>query len=134
MEEQQQLPMNEGDCWAELSPSMTGMESNPKVAFLRQLLAVANTRGDLAYMQNLTHDLTLTLLQGNSFGEAAIMSKAELSLRQRITAARKQQEMKQQGVQQQLNVTVKDGKLSVDQLRADQVNDVHDNENVNLKE
>jgi hypothetical protein len=134
MEERQQLPMNVGDCWADLTPSITGAGSNPKVAFIVQFMGVASTRGDMKYLQEAAHDLMLTFAQSGSMEEVLIMTKIELKLRQMETARRQQREDRSQpGINQQLNLNLKDGNLSVQDLKADKVLDIHNNHEVNIE-
>lgn len=127
MEEQRQLPASEGGCWTELSALLTGEESNPRVAFLRQLLAVVGSRGDKDYTENVVHDLTISLLQGGHLEEAKMMSGVELGLRRAKQAERKERENKASGMQQSFNVNVSDGSLKVENLQTDQVLDIHNN-------
>ena len=134
MEEQRQLPASEGGCWTELSALLTGEESNPRVAFLRQLLAVVGSRGDKDYTENVVHDLTISLLQGGHLEEAKMMSGVELGLRRAKLAERKaklaerkERENKASGMQQSFNVNVSDGSLKVENLQTDQVLDIHNN-------
>lgn len=134
MEERRQLPANEGGCWDELSALITGEESNPMVAFLKQNLAVAASRGDLDYAEKVTHDLTVSLLQNDLFEPAKMMSGVELKLRNMKLAEKKARESRPTGVQQNLNVNVKDGNMSVDNLQADQVVDIHHNNGIKLED
>lgn len=127
MEEQRQLPANEGGCWAELSALLTGEESNPRVAFLRQFLAVVGSRGDRDYTENVAHDLTISLLQSGLLEEAKMLSGVELGLRRAKMAERKERESKPSGMQQNFNVNVNDGGLKVENLQTDQVVDIHNN-------
>lgn len=127
MEEQRQLPANEGGCWAELSALLTGEESNPRVAFLRQFLAVVGSRGDRDYTENVAHDLTISLLQSGLLEEAKMLSGVELGLRRAKMAERKERESKPSGMQQNFNVNVNDGSLKVENLQTDQVVDIHNN-------
>ena len=127
MEEQRQLPASEGGCWTELSSLLTGEESNPREAFLRQLLAVVGSRGDKDYTENVVHDLTISLLQGGHLEEAKMMSGVELGLRRAKLAERKERENKASGMQQSFNVNVSDGSLKVENLQTDQVLDIHNN-------
>lgn len=127
MEEQRQLPANEGGCWAELSALLTGEESNPRVAFLRQFLAVVGSRGDRDYTENVAHDLTISLLQSGLLEEAKMLSGVELGLRRAKMAERKERESKPSGMQQNFNVNVTDGGLKVENLQTDQVVDIHNN-------
>lgn len=121
------MPANEGGCWAELSALLTGEESNPRVAFLRQFLAVVGSRGDRDYTENVAHDLTISLLQSGLLEEAKMLSGVELGLRRAKMAERKERESKPSGMQQNFNVNVNDGGLKVENLQTDQVVDIHNN-------
>lgn len=121
------MPANEGGCWAELSALLTGEESNPRVAFLRQFLAVVGSRGDRDYTENVAHDLTISLLQSGLLEEAKMLSGVELGLRRAKMAERKERESKPSGMQQSFNVNVNDGGLKVENLQTDQVVDIHNN-------
>ena len=134
MEERRQLPANEGGCWDELSALITGEESNPMVAFLKQNLAVAASRGDLDYAEKVIQDLTISLLQSRLFEQAKMMSDVELALRKMKLAEKKERESQPSGMQQNLNVNVKDGNMSVDNLQADQVVDIHHNNGVKIED
>ena len=134
MEERRQLPANEGGCWDELSALRTGEESNPMVAFLKQNLAVAASRGDLDYAEKVIQDLTISLLQSRLFEQAKMMSDVELALRKMKLAEKKERESQPSGMQQNLNVNVKDGNMSVDNLQADQVVDIHHNNGVKIED
>lgn len=62
------------------------------------------------------------------------MTKIELKLRQMETARRQQREDRSQpGINQQLNLNLKDGNLSVQDLKADKVLDIHNNHEVNIE-
>ena len=104
------------------------------VAFLKQNLAVAASRGDLDYAEKVTHDLTVSLLQNDLFEPAKMMSGVELKLRNMKLAEKKARESRPTGVQQNLNVNVKDGNMSVDNLQADQVVDIHHNNGIKLED
>ena len=132
MEEQRQLPTNEGGCWAELSALLTGEESNPWVAFLRRFLSVVGSRGNLDYALNVAHDLTMSLVQSDCFEEAKMMTGVELVLRQATVAEKKERESKPSGMQQSFNVSVNDGGMSVGNLQTDQVVDIHHNNGLKL--
>ena len=134
VEERRQLPANEGGCWDELSALITGEESNPMVAFLKQNLAVAASRGDLDYAEKVIQDLTISLLQSRLFEQAKMMSDVELALRKMKLAEKKERESRPSGMQQNLNVNVKDGNMSVDNLQADQVVDIHHNNGVKIED
>lgn len=121
------MPANEGGCWAELSALLTGEESNPRVAFLRQFLAVVGSRDDRDYTENVAHDLTISLLQSGLLEEAKMLSGVELGLRRAKMAERKERESKPSGMQQNFNVNVNDGSLKVENLQTDQVVDIHNN-------
>ena len=131
MEEQQQLSFKQGDCWADMSPLMACVESNPKLAFLSQFLTVVFTRGDLDYMLSVVHDLLLSLIQCKRFEEAAAVTELELRLRQTAVAERKRLEAQAQGVKQEVNLNV-EGKMDVGNLSADRVVEAHHNQNVNI--
>ena len=134
VEERRKLPANEGGCWDELSALITGEESNPMVAFLKQNLAVAASRGDLDYAEKVIQDLTISLLQSRLFEQAKMMSDVELALRKMKLAEKKERESRPSGMQQNLNVNVKDGNMSVDNLQADQVVDIHHNNGVKIED
>lgn len=104
------------------------------VAFLKQNLAVAASRGDLDYAEKVIQDLTISLLQSRLFEQAKMMSDVELALRKMKLAEKKERESQPSGMQQNLNVNVKDGNMSVDNLQADQVVDIHHNNGVKIED
>ena len=80
------------------------------------------------------HDLTISLLQSGLMEEAKMMSGVELGLRQAKLAEKKARESQPSGMQQSINLNVKDGGLSVGNLQTDQVLDIHHNNGIKLDE
>ena len=132
MEKRLQLPQTDGGCWGDVSRPMAEEESNPKVAFLHRYLSTAMTRGDMKYLLNVVEDLTLTMLQTGEPEMAKMLSDIALNLRNMDLAERKAKE-KAGSMTQNLVLVVKDGKLSVENLDANKVFDIHHNGDVNVK-
>jgi hypothetical protein len=63
------------------------------------------------------------------------LSNALLKIRQQILMERQQLEQRQTAaLQQQMNLNINNNGLSVDQLKANSVTDIHDNNAVNLND
>lgn len=134
MEEDRQLHANESSCWAELLPSIAGEEGNPVLSLIQNYFYVVSKRADLDFMLKVAHDMLLALVQNGNFEMAQKMSQVELKLRDMIHNEQLQREQRQQQPppQQQMNLNLNGGALTVGEMKADQVNDVHNNENVNI--
>ena len=100
-----------------------------------KVMAIAASRGDTDYTENVATDTMIALLQSGLAQEATMMSNAVLSVRQQKLVERQQLEQRQAAaLQQQMNLNLTGGNLAVEQLKADQVTDIHHNETVNLND
>ena len=134
MEEDKQLPKTSGGCEADVSPTTAGSESSPAAAFCMKVMAIAASRGDTDYTENVATDTMIALLQSGLAQEATMMSNAVLSVRQQKLVERQQLEQRQAAALQQMNLNLTGGNLAVEQLKADKVTDIHHNDTVNFND
>jgi hypothetical protein len=135
MEEDKQLPKTSGGCEADVSPTKAGSESSPAAVLCMQLLAVVATKGNAELTEIVANETIITLLQSGYLQEAQILSNALLKIRQQILMERQQLEQRQTAaLQQQMNLNINNNGLSVDQLKANSVTDIHDNNTVNFND
>ena len=135
MEEDKQLPKTSGGCEADVSPTKASSESSPAAVLCMQLLAVVATKGNAELTEIVANETIITLLQSGYLQEAQILSNALLKIRQQILMERQQLEQRQTAaLQQQMNLNINNNGLSVDQLKANSVTDIHDNNTVNFND
>ena len=135
MEEDKQLPKTSGGCEADVSPTKAGSESSPAAALCMKMMAIAASRGDTDYTEHVATDTMIALLQSGMPQEATMMSNAVMSIRQQKLAERQQLEQRQTAaLQQHMNLNINNSGLSVEQLKANSVTDIHDNNTVNFND
>lgn len=138
MEEDKQLPKTNGGCEVDVSPTTAGSESSPMAALCMKLLAVVATKGSVEFTESVANETIIALLQSGYLQEAQILSSALLKIRQQKLMERQQQQQQQQqqaaALRQQMNLNINNNGLAVEQLKANSVTDIHNNNTVNFND